>query len=109
MALRTNRIVKIKATSLATFEGFLAALIGLGVAILYSLRNSAQLSLSTNSVLKGLAFGLATGIVSIIIVPLIYFGIGWVIGLIHGWIFNAVSSASNGIIVVTDTDKQSRA
>ena len=100
-----KKIVQVRATSLATFEGTFAAILGLGVAIIYSLNTTIDIAASTNSVLKGMAFGLTTGIISIIVLPFIYFAFGWLIGLIHGWIFNIVLGASGGVAFQLDDEK----
>ena len=94
-----KKITAVKASSIAMFEGTLAAAIGLFFAVLWSLNTTIKVADATNSTLHGLTFGLATGIVSIIVVPLIYFGMGWVVGFLHGWIFNAVAKSSGGIDV----------
>ena len=99
-----KKITRVEATSLATFEGVFAGIIGLGIAIIYSLNTTIDIASSTNSVLKGLAFGITTGIVSILVLPFIYFAFGWVIGLIHGWIFNVVVGASGGIAFQLDDE-----
>ncbi len=91
------KITGIKASTLALFEGTLASIIGLWVAVLYSLNTTIKLAESTNSYLAGLAFGITAGIVSIIVLPFIYFGIGWVIGYLHGFIFNVIVASSGGI------------
>ncbi len=98
MAKKSSLTVQgVKASSIAMFEGTLAAIIGLGIAILYSLRTTLELADSTNSVLTGMAFGLAAGVVSVLVLPLVYFAFGWVIGYLHGWVFNVVVSSSGGI------------
>jgi len=94
-----KRIVGIKPTTLAMFQGTFAALLGLAVAILYSLKETFAVTAETSSVLTGMTFGLAVGIVSIFVVPLVYFAIGWFIGLIQGWLFTVVASASGGIVI----------
>ena len=94
---KATRVVGVNASTVATFEGTLSAIIGLGVAILHSLRSTIDIAAETQSVLSGFAFGLATGIVSIILLPLIYFGIGWLFGYLHGFIFNVVADSSGGI------------
>lgn len=98
----TQRITGVKASSIAVFEGTFAAILGLGVAILFSLNTTVKLASETNSVLAGMAFGLTAGIVSITVLPLIYFSFGWVVGYLHGWVFNVVSSNSGGIVVDTE-------
>ena len=107
MAAKKNntRIVGIKSSTLATFEGTFMGIIGLGVAIMHSLRTTVNIADSTQSVLAGLAFGLATGIVSIIVLPLIYFGIGWVFGALHGFVFNVVAESSGGLVLRTEDEK----
>jgi citrate lyase alpha subunit len=94
-----KRLTAIKATSLANLQGTFASIIGLGVAILASLETTINVADSTDSVLRGLVFGLAAGVVSIIVVPLIYFAIGWVVGLVQGWVYNVILGAAGGLVV----------
>lgn len=94
-----KRIVGIKPTTFAMFQGTFAALVGFGIAILYSLKESFAVTEQTSSVLTGLAFGLSVGIVSMFVLPLIYFAFGWLVGLIQGWLFTVVASVSGGIVV----------
>lgn len=105
MAKSNNkRLTQIKATSLANFQGTSAAILGLGVAVLRSMESTTRVAESTNSVLTGLAFGLAAGIVSIIVLPLIYFAIGWVLGVVQGWIYNVVLGASGGLVIKVEDE-----
>ena len=97
--IENKRVVRLQATSVAMFQGTFAAVIGLGVAILYSLRATVNMGNSTESVIAGMTFGLATGIVSIIVVPLVYFALGWVAGLVQGWVYNTILGASGGIVL----------
>jgi len=107
MAVKTNStVVGVKSSSLALFEGVFAGVLGLGIAILWSMQNTLAYSDATGSVLKGLAFGLATGIVSIIILPLVYFAFGWVIGYVHGFIFNVIAETSGGIMFRIEQTKR---
>lgn len=107
MAKKNNntRIVGIKSSTLAMFEGAFFGIIGLGVAILHSLRTTIDIAESTQSVLSGFALGLATGIVSIIVLPLIYFGVGWVIGYLNGFVFNVIAETSGGLVFRTEDEK----
>jgi hypothetical protein len=106
MSKRSNtRVVGVKSATLATFYGTFMSIIGLGVAILHSLRATIDIAEATQSVLGGLAFGLATGVISILVLPLIYFGVGWVIGYIHGYIFNIVAESSGGLVVRLEDEK----
>lgn len=107
MARAVNqRITHIKASSLASFQGAFGSLLGLGVAILHSIDSVAKVAESTNSVLRGMAFGLASGVVSIIVVPLVYFAIGWIIGYLQAIVFNAVLATSGGLVVEVQEDKE---
>lgn len=107
MAKSSNqRITGVKTSSLAMYEGVFAAILGLGIAVMYSLRNSVEIANSTDSVLAGLAFGMTAGIVSILVLPLIYFAFGWVIGMLHGFVFNVISETSGGIVVRVSEDKE---
>lgn len=107
MATNKNnrRITGIKSSSLALFEGVLGSIIGLGVAILYSLNTTIEYTEQTESIFRGLAFGAAAGIVSIIVLPLVYFAFGWVIGYLHGFIFNVVAENSDGIVLRMEDTK----
>lgn len=106
MAKKSNtRVVGVKSATLATFVGSFWGILGLGVAIMHSLRTTVDIAESTQSVLSGLAFGLATGIVSIIVLPLIYFGIGWVSGYLWGFVFNVVSETSGGLVIRIEDEK----
>lgn len=94
----TKKVTSVRASSFATFIGTFWAIIGLGIAIMYSLNGTIEYAQSTNSMLAGLAFGLTAGVVSMIVLPLIYFAFGWVIGYLQGWVFNVVVANSGGII-----------
>ncbi len=105
MATKTNkRINGVKTSTWAMFQGVFFGILGLGVAILHSLRTTVEYTEQTNSVLSGFAFGLATGIVSILVLPLIYFGFGWIIGYVQGFIFNVIAETSGGIVVRIDNE-----
>lgn len=102
MSQSTTTITGVKASTIALFEATLASAIGLAVAILFGLSATINLTQETNSILAGLTLGIGAGVAAIILVPLVYFGVGWVIGYIHGWVFNAILGASRGITVYTD-------
>lgn len=94
-----KRLVHIKATTWAIFQGSLSAVLGLGVAVLHSMRVTVKMADSTESVLGGLAFGLATGVVSLFVLPFVYFAIGWIVGLVQAWFYNLVLGVSGGVVV----------
>ena len=98
-----KRVVNVKPTSIAMVEGVFAAVIGLTVAILFSLRTSVQIADSTQSVLAGLTFGIAGGALAILVVPLVYFGLGWLVGLLHGFVLNVLIETAGGVeLNITD-------
>ena len=99
-------ITGVNAGTIALFEGTFAAAIGLFIAILYSLRVTFELSEETNSLLAGLSLGLLSGAVGLIVLPFIYFAVGWLIGYLHGIIFNAVINVSGGIGIYTAGGKK---
>lgn len=107
MAVKTNsRVVGVKSATLALYEGAFAGVIGLGVAIMWSLRSTLSYSAQTGSVLEGMVFGLAAGIVSIFVLPFVYFAFGWVMGYLHGFIFNVISETSGGIVLRIENTKE---
>lgn len=103
--ISNKRVVGVKSSTLALFYGTFTGIMGLGVAIMHSLRTTVDIAESTQSVLSGFAFGLATGIVSILVLPLIYFGFGWIVGFVHGFIFNVVSENSGGVLIRLEDEK----
>ena len=92
-----KRVVNVKPTSIAMVEGVFAEVIGLTVAILFSLRTSVPVADSTQSVLAGLTFGIAGGALAILVVPLVYFGLGWLVGLLHGFVLNVLIETAGGV------------
>ncbi|MFZ1323912.1 MAG: hypothetical protein WAQ57_01985 [Candidatus Saccharimonadales bacterium] len=106
MAQKMNKkVVGVKSSTWANFVGSFWSIVGLGVAILHSLRSTVDFANETQSLLSGLAFGTAVGILSIIVVPLIYFAIGWVIGYIQAFVFNVIAENSGGIVLRLDDEK----
>ena len=98
------QIVSVEAYSLGSFVGMLFALIGFVAALLYTFSSTVNIAQATDSVLQGLTFGVARGILALLVVPLVYFVFGFVLGYFYGVIFNAVSKNTGGIVV--DTIKQ---
>ena len=95
------KVVGVKAGTIALFEGVLAGAFGLAIAILHSLKATVSIAQETDRLLTGLTLGVATGIVSIIVIPLIYFAIGWIVGYLHALVFNAIVRETDGIVVYT--------
>lgn len=100
-----KKVVGVKSATWANFVGAFWSIIGLGVAIMHSLRTTVDFAAETESLLSGLAFGTAVGIVSIIVLPLVYFAFGWVIGYVQAFVFNVVAETSGGIVFRLDDEK----
>lgn len=96
------RVVGVKATTIGTLQGTLFALVGLVTAITFSASKSAHLVSETDSLLRGLTFGLASGFIVIISLPIIYFAIGWVIGWLQGIVLNIIVSLAGGVVFKTE-------
>lgn len=106
MATNYNkRVVSIKPSSIAMLQGTFAAAVGLVIAILYAMRSSIEIGQETESVLAGLTFGLAAGALAIFVVPLVYFGLGWVVGWVQGFVLNFVIETAGGIELNTSDNK----
>lgn len=101
-----RRVVGVKPTSVATLVGTFWSIIGLAVAIMFSLRTTVSIADSTSSVLAGLTFGLASGVIAIVVVPFVYFAIGWVIGVLWGFVINVVIRSSGGLVMTVEDNKE---
>lgn len=108
MAKKTgySRVIELKPTSWAMFQGSFGAILGLGVAVLHSIDATINFTQETDRLFAGLAFGIGAGIVSILVLPLLYFGVGWLVGIIQGWIFNTILGASGGLVVNIVDDQE---
>lgn len=101
-----RRVVGVKPTSWAMVVGTFWSIIGLAVAIMFSLRTTVSIADSTSSVLAGLTFGLASGVIAIIVVPFVYFAIGWVIGVLQGFVLNVVIRSAGGLVLTVEDNKE---
>ena len=104
--VQNSRIIGVKATTVGMLQGTFFGLIGLVTAISYTISAGAQFTQETESLLRGLTFGLAHGFLAIIFVPIIYFAIGWVLGALYGVILNAVLETSGGLVVKVANDEE---
>ena len=98
------RVTGLKVTTVGMLQGTFFSLLGLIVAISSSISATVNWAESTESVLRGLTFGLAHGFVAIIFVPIIYFVVGWFLGILYGVIINAVLEGSGGLVLKTHND-----
>lgn len=103
--VENKRITRVNAMTVAMFQGTFASIVGLGVAVLHSLQATVKVASATDSVIAGMTFGLAAGVISVIVVPLLYFALGWVVGLVQGWVYNVVLGASGGVVVQLEDEK----
>jgi len=101
-------VTGIKATTIGALQGTLFALIGLVTAITFALSSFVDFVDSTDSLLRGLTFGLANGILAIFVVPLVYFAIGWVIGALQGVVLNALVNLSGGVTVMVRSSEEEK-
>jgi len=92
-------VTGVKPSSVALFEGVFGAIIGLAVSVLYLLGGTIVYSDATNSLLQGLLIGFTIGAMSLLVLPIVYFAIGWLIGYVNGYVFNLILRASGGISV----------
>lgn len=105
--IRDSRVVGVQATTVGMLQGTFFSLLGLIAAISYTISAGVEFTRETESLLRGLTFGLAHGFLAIIFVPIIYFVIGWVLGSLYGVILNAVLQSSGGLVVkLADDEKQ---
>lgn len=105
MESKKLRITQVSAVTIANVIATFWAIVGLGVAIAYSVAGGVDFGAETQSVLKGLAFGITTGFLSILFLPFIYFIFGWIVGIIQGFIISVVVSASRGIEITTEEEE----
>jgi hypothetical protein len=92
MEHREVRVSRVNATSLAMFEGTFAAVIGFAVGLAAWFSLAFTYTAATDSLLRGMLFGLQPGFVALILATILYFVAGWVVGLVHGGLFNLVAS-----------------
>jgi hypothetical protein len=98
----TLRVVGVKPSTIAMVQGTFALLVGLVAAIMFSISSTVHWAQETESVLRGLTFGLASGFIAIIGVPIVYFMAGWLLGWFQGVVINAIISMSGGIVLKTE-------
>ena len=100
------RIVGISPVTVGYLQGSFFFLIGLVTAVTFWISQTAHFTEATESLLQGLTFGLAHGALALIIVPFVYFVIGWVVGLLQGIVLDAVIRFAGGLVVRTRNDDE---
>jgi hypothetical protein len=86
------KLKKVKPSSLAKFS----AIMGLFVGLIYSVVFIFIMLIASGSQ-KSIGIGFGLGIVGVILIPIIYAGMGYIGGLIYAVIFNVIARFSGGI------------
>jgi len=104
MASKNMKITKINPVSLGNFVGTFYAVIGVAIGLILAFGSAFSVWFGVEgwNLLRGLGFGLAVGILGVVILPFIYFIIGWIQGAVFGLIFNVATSYMGGLEVETE-------
>lgn len=94
---REVRIHNVRPSTIAAFEASFGAILGLVIAFMAWIGTTVQYTQATDSLLSGLLMGMTAGVLTLMILPLIYAAIGWVVGYVQALIFNLVIATSGGI------------
>ena len=94
---REVRIHNVRPSTIAAFMASFGAIIGLVIAFMAWIGTSVQYTQATDSLISGLLVGLGAGVLTLMILPLIYAAVGWVLGYVQALIFNLVIATSGGI------------
>jgi len=84
------------------FVGWFGLVVGLAVVVAAWLRSTVAYTQATDSLISGLLLGMGVGFLTLIFLPIVYFAVGWVVGLVQGWVFNVVLRMTSGIEVGTE-------
>ena len=87
------RLERINPATLAIFEGGIGALWGLALSMVVFIQVSVFGAALTDNMLQGLMFGFSATAASLVLIPLFYFGIGWVLGYMHALISNVITQS----------------
>ncbi len=97
MEKRQVHINGVKCSSVGMFEGAFALVVAFGLALAAWLEGTFTYSLPTSGLLRGLLLGMHPGFVTLIALPIVYFVVMWVVGFVHGALFNSMISWMGGI------------
>lgn len=99
MAAKKMKITAVNPVSLGTFVGTFYAIIGLVIGLVIAFGSTFAVWFGQSSVtfLQGLGLGVAVGIFSVVLIPIVYFIIGWIQGAVFGFIFNVATSYMGGL------------
>lgn len=88
------KIRKIKVLSLAKFQAILLSLIGCIAGVIYSIGG-----LIYDTFTVGLSFGTALAFFALMGMPLLFAVVGFIVGLLQGWLFNLFGRWFGGIVI----------
>ncbi len=103
--MKDLNIVKVRLGSLAGFYAAGFGIVGFIISLLYAMSASLHFGIETESLLKGLVFGVTAGLVQVFFITVMYAIIGAVVGFVQALIFNLISLTSGGIIITTKDQK----
>jgi hypothetical protein len=94
-------LTSVKPTTVAFFVGMMGAVVGVIVALAAWLSGTIAYTDATNSLLQGLLLGMGVGFLTLIFLPMIYFAVGWLVGLVQGVVINMALNWMGGLEVGT--------
>ncbi|MCX6728655.1 MAG: hypothetical protein NTV39_02720 [Candidatus Saccharibacteria bacterium] len=98
-------IKKVRTSSLAGFYAVGFGIVGFVLGALWAMSATIHFGAETQSVLKGLAFGLTAGFLELFFVTVVYAMIGAIVGFVNALIFNLISMSSGGITINVKEEK----
>ncbi len=98
-------IKKVRTSSLAGFYAVGFGIVGFIIGALWAMSATIHFGTETQSVLKGLAFGLTAGFLELFFVTVVYTVVGAVVGFVNAIIFNLISMSSGGISINVKEEK----
>ena len=94
--MKVSSLRRLNPRIIALFEATLAGVWGLALAVYVVFEAVTQGYVVTDSFLQSLLFGLGTSPIILLVVPALYFAIGWGLGYAHGVVFKALAPALGG-------------
>jgi hypothetical protein len=98
-------IKKVRMSSLSGFYAVGFGIIGFILGAVYAMSSTVHFGAETESVLKGLAFGLTAGFLQLFFVTVVYAVVGAVVGFVNALIFNLIALSSGGISIDVKEEK----
>jgi hypothetical protein len=98
-------IKRVRTSSLAGFYAVGFGIVGFVLGALYAMSSTIHFGSDTQSVLKGLAFGLTAGFLELFFITIVYAMVGAIVGFVNALIFNLISLSSGGISIHVKEEK----